>query len=76
MTPCIALWVRGARTRAQGSLVSGGLPTKKGTPVRTEKERVQAANELSRTAPRHPKGQRARGPGAAAAKTAQRLAED
>ena len=54
----------------------GGLPTKKGTPVRTEKERVQAANETSCAAPRHPKGQRARGLRAAAAKTAQRLAED
>ena len=42
----------------------------------TEKERVQPPNEPSRAAPRHPKGQRARGPCAAAAKTAQRLAED
>ena len=42
----------------------------------TEKERVQPPNETSRAAPRHPKGQRARGPCAAAAKTAQRLAED
>ena len=42
----------------------------------TEKERVQPPNETSRAVPRHPKGQRARGPCAAAAKTAQRLPED
>ena len=42
----------------------------------TEKERVQPPNETSRAAQRHPKGERARGPCAAAAKTAQRLAED
>ena len=35
-----------------------------------------APNETSRAAPRLPEGQRARGPCAAAAKTAQRLAED
>ena len=51
--------------------------TTKGPPIRLRRRNASMApNETSRAAPRRPKGQRARGPCAAAAKTAQRLAED
>ena len=51
--------------------------TTKGTPIRLRRRNAsKPPNETSRAAQRHPKGERARGPCAAAAKTAQRLAED
>ena len=56
----------------------GLLETHKNQPTDPTPRRKasMAPNKTSRAAPRRPKGQRARGPCAAAAKTAQRLPED